>query len=160
MKLYMLRHGDAEIRSLTGKDFDRRLSENGRRQANIVKTKLQLITENEPFTVYCSTAKRAEETYFIASLALKVKSLEFSDKLYLALLEGLIEFFRNIEPVTQSVLLVGHNEGISQFASYLLDEELVFPTAGLLEVSFPIIDEWKYIGRGTGAEVNRFFNSY
>lgn len=157
MKFFILRHGDAEIRSETGKDFDRKLSTHGQRQANVVKTKLSFLNSDEPFTVFCSTAKRTEETYFIVSTVLKTSQLEFVDKLYLAPLKDLIEFFRAIHPKTKKVLLVGHNEGISEFASYLLDKEIVFPTAGLLEINFPIIDEWKYIGRGTGAEANRFF---
>lgn len=158
MKLYLMRHGDAENRSKTGKDFDRDLSTKGRSQVRNTNSFLGIIAKDITFTVYCSGAKRTRETWKVLSEGLAVNELYFEDAIYHSNQKDLYAFLRGIEPTAEHVLLIGHNNAISYFASDLIGEHLIFPTSGLLEVSFPIIEEWKHIGRETGVVSRRSFN--
>lgn len=157
MRLYIMRHGDAENRSKTGKDFDRNLSEKGREQVRTANNFLRVIAKDVVFTVYCSGAKRTKETWKVLSEGISVETLDFKDEIYHSTKEDLYKILRNVAPEVEHLLLIGHNNTISYFVSDLVGEDLIFPTSGLVEVTFPIIEEWKYLGKDTGAIGNRNF---
>jgi phosphohistidine phosphatase len=157
MRLYLLRHGDAEIKSSTGKDFDRGLTELGIKQIERVKKRFIQEAEGVEFTVFCSAAKRTRETWGILASAVVVEELEFLDELYLADRAHLLNFLWNVNHPTNDILLIGHNEGISELASYLLDDRYLLPTSGLLVIEFPDAEDLSETGLGTGVKVSKCF---
>ncbi|RFC53939.1 SixA phosphatase family protein [Brumimicrobium aurantiacum] len=157
MKLYLLRHGDAEINSSTGKDFDRGLSELGKKQVDRVKKRMEKVAPNVEFTVFCSSALRTKETWKVLSPVIEEQELEFLDDLYLADNNHLLNFLWNVNHPTSDVLLIGHNNGISDLASYLLDQRYTIPTSGLLVIDFPEAKDLSEVGLGTGEEVVKCF---
>ena len=157
MKIYLLRHGEATHSSSSGKDFDRPLSAYGKQQIGAVEDFLVKEAKGIELSIYCSNALRTKETLRILYASLKIKKSNFFDELYHADFEFLIRFLKKISPSEENVLLVGHNNGISDLASYLLDKRIGLPTGGLLKINFELIDNWKEIGRGTGEEKERFY---
>lgn len=73
MELYLLRHGIAEDRSPTGRDADRRLTEEGRDKLRRV-LKRAASAGVEPSLIISSPYKRALETAEIAASELRYKS--------------------------------------------------------------------------------------
>lgn len=157
MRLYLLRHGEAENKSSTGKDFDKSLTELGKEQVERVKNRLIKDSSDIEFSVFCSGAARTRETWQIISSSIIVKNIEFRDDLYLAGHNHLLNFLWNNPNQTNSVMLIGHNNGLSDLASYLLDESTVIPTSGLMIINFPEAKELSDIGLGTGELVSKCF---
>jgi len=157
MRLYLLRHGEAENKSPTGSDFDKRLTEVGKKQADRIKNRLLNDANDIEFSVFCSGAARTKETWQIISSSIIVKNIEFLDDLYLADHTYLLNFLWNNPNQTNSILLIGHNNGLSDLASYLLDESIVLPTSGLIIIDFPDAKELSDIGLGTGVKVSQCF---
>jgi phosphohistidine phosphatase len=157
MRLYLLRHGHAENKSSTGKDFDRGLSEKGKKQVERVKNRFLQEFKDVEFTVFCSSAKRTRETWRIIAPVVKSEELEFLDDLYLADRAHLLNFLWNVNHPTNDILLIGHNEGISELASYLLDDRYLLPTSGLLVIEFPDAEDLSETGLGTGEKLSKCF---
>lgn len=157
MKLYLLRHGDAEKESKAGKDFDRGLTELGRKQVERVRNRLENDCNAVEFTVFCSAAKRTMETWQLIAPALEVEELEFLDDLYLAERTKLLNFIWNVNHPTDDVLIIGHNKGISDLASYLLDERIDLPTSGLLVIDFPDAKNLSETSLGGGVKLKKCF---
>lgn len=157
MKLFLLRHGDASFHTPSGKDKDRRLSELGKDQIIRLRLFLEMNPIDGPVTTFCSSAIRTQETLHLLKESLVVEESFLVDELYLASSSTLMDYFKEINVKTENVLLIGHNPGISDFASYLTDKEIGFPTAGWIEINFPVIDKWEYLGNGVGGEHIRFF---
>ncbi|WP_107037724.1 SixA phosphatase family protein [Brumimicrobium mesophilum] len=157
MRLYLLRHGDAEKESKEGKDFDRGLTELGRNQVERVKKRLENEYSNHEFTVFSSSSQRTKETWQIIAPVLEVEELEFLDDLYLAERTKLLNFIWNVNHPTDDVLIIGHNKGISDLACYLLDERISLPTSGFLVIDFPDIDELSKTSLGAGVKLSKCF---
>ncbi len=157
MRLYLLRHGEAEDHSSTGKDFDRGLTELGRKQVERVKNRFLKDREGVEFTVFCSSAKRTKETWQVIAPVIETAELDFLDELYLAERVQLLNFIWNVNHPTDDVLIVGHNNGISDLASYLLDDSITMPTSGLIVIDFPEAKDLSETGIGTGVKVSKCF---
>jgi phosphohistidine phosphatase len=157
MRLYLLRHGEAEHKSSTGNDFDRSLREEGKIQIERIKNRLISDASGIEFSVFCSNAARTRETWDLISSSVEVADVEFLDDLYLADHTFLLNFLWNNPNQTNSILLIGHNNGLSDLASYLLDERIILPTSGLLIIDFPEAKKLSDIGLGTGVKVSKCF---
>jgi phosphohistidine phosphatase len=119
MRLYLLRHAQAEIVAGAAPDASRGLTENGQREAAEVGSWLS--TRSEPPThVLCSSARRAVETMerVVAELSSK-PSVSISEDFYLASAWKLFEQVRGTVPDVSSLLLVAHNPGIAELAAKL-----------------------------------------
>ena len=114
--LWIARHADAEVNR---KDFTRPLSFQGREDAQSIATAIM------PFwtpgtTSFHSAALRTSETVQLWSSVLGPGfDSRPSDQLYLATAEDLMKFICSIPAAIQQACIVGHNPGISQFASQL-----------------------------------------
>jgi|SRR5690554_6633248 len=157
MRLYLLRHGDAEKKNSAGKDFDRGLSELGKIQVERVKNRLEKEAKDVDFTVFCSSAKRTRETWKEISSVIKTEEIEFLDELYLAERVDLLNFLWNVNHPTDTVMIVGHNNGLSDLASYFLDDRFIMPTSGLLIIDFPEAKDLSETGIGAGVKVGKCF---
>lgn len=135
MKIYFLRHAKTEPLSKNGSDFDRCLAEKGTAQA--LDLCVELLDLN-PKKIACSSAVRTRETLLpFLEKAPKTKII-YLDELYLASLESWKTIFpKNAKDRT---LFVGHNEGISEFISYLIDEDIELKTGTLVALESTLSD--------------------
>jgi phosphohistidine phosphatase len=118
-RLILLRHGKAEPASASGDDFDRALTERGRREAALTG---RLLAEAGliPDLALVSAARRTRETWTEASAAFPDAQVEFSRGLYLASGEQLASVAGAAG--SANVMLVGHNPGLHELALALLAE--------------------------------------
>jgi phosphohistidine phosphatase len=131
MKIYLIRHAKTEPSSTSGKDFDRVLMPRGKRQAQdlagYLKTKKISVEK-----ILCSSSIRTRETHSLLDLEATV---EFLGALYLASHQDMLRII-NLQPIKGDLILVGHNEGISNLASYLTGKDIYMQTAMLMALKF------------------------
>ena len=99
-----------------------------------------------PGEILCSTASRAQETCARLGLPLAPRLIA---SLYMAEPEDMLAALRMAE--AETVLMIGHNPGIAEFAARLLVEPPAhprfddFPTGATLVAGFPLAD-WGGLG--------------
>jgi len=130
--LFLIRHATAEKMADSGRDFDRKLSEKGRKQAKELN---QLLSDELPENTryFCSSARRTRETISLAKLS---NEITYLDSLYLADKSSILSFLNELN-ATHPICLIGHNEGISELASYLSGQEIELRTAKFIALRFP-----------------------
>jgi len=147
MKLHLVRHAKTEPNSSTGKDFDRKLMPKGIIQSNVLGTYLN----DKEFKIshtYCSTALRTKETFAILTNFFDTGNVVFLDDLYLADREVYLKMIWKLKH-SKDILVIGHNEGISEFAAYLSDTEVLMKTCEYMCIEFKA-SKWSEVSRGTG----------
>jgi phosphohistidine phosphatase len=151
MKLHLLRHAKTESQSATGKDFDRQLAQKGILQATNLKTKMDVSNVQ---AVYCSSSARTRKTWKIISQDTFLNKVIFTEELYLASHMEMLNFINSLEE-NHEILLIGHNEGISDLATYLCDDFIQFKTSEYCVIDLEI-DSWKELSKGQGKITFRY----
>lgn len=151
MKLHLIRHGKTQQDSVTGKDFDRDLLPKGMKQS------LQLgeycsIPANAK--VFVSTAKRAQNTFELFNRSHHLNNAEHRDDLYLCSRETMCQLIWD-QDHHNDILIVGHNYGISDLASYFSDEDIELRTGEYIQLEFPF-EYWSETSKGTATIVDRY----
>lgn len=113
-RLILIRHGDAP-KSVTGTDFDRELSELGKKQA--LKS-AEYLEEYNIGHVLCSPVPRTKQTYSIIRqhLGLSDEIADFAPSIYencYQTLSRLVDIQANEE---ETMLIVGHNPSLIQLS--------------------------------------------
>lgn len=139
MELYLLRHGIAEERASTGRDGDRRLTEEGREKLRRVLERAQAAKVN-PSLILSSPLKRAIETAEIAARELgyegkimRVDALKPESspaKIWAEIREN------SNEP---SILLAGHEPLMSATVAWMLGssrEMVAFKKGAIMRIDF------------------------
>lgn len=157
MKLFVLRHAKTERNSDSGKDFDRDLKVKGHNQLNLMREFFTDHYQDEKFNVYASTAVRVLSTLKGLETAININHVSLNDELYLPQLRDLLHFLSNHSDTFENILLIGHNNGLSDLCSYISGEEIILPTCGLLVYDFPEFSNINEISKSTGIEKMRFF---
>ena len=126
MNIYFLRHAESPMSSLIN-DHSRPLSDTGKEDAS---TLAKYICDNKICfdLTLCSTSDRTRETLTIIKerSTNSFQEINYLDELYNASKNKILEVIR--KHANQSILVVGHNPGISK---------LISDFAGLDESSFP-----------------------
>jgi phosphohistidine phosphatase len=115
-------------------DIERPLSSRGQADATAAGEWLSH-QPYQPDLVLCSPSRRTRGTWHGVALGLRrAPEVEYVDNLYNGTAEDLLQAVMEVEPDTGTVLLVGHNPGVSQLSA-LLDPDGADPedlaTAGL-----------------------------
>lgn len=153
MKLHILRHAKTQAIAPSNKDFDRSLLPKGIAQAEAMGTYLNEKLSRK-ITVYCSSSARTRQTAEIVQSRFEFRDIRFSDALYHADLNSLLNFIWSLDG-KEDVLLIGHNEGISDLAGYFTDKFISLKTCGYMCIEFNA-DSWKETSKGLGQEVASF----
>lgn len=138
MRLYLLRHAHPLAAATHQPDFERELSPSGLRQ--LPKIAGDIIKRTNSFSnlvIYSSTARRTRQTVqgVIGNISgIKVKYLH---ELYLPKREQLLDFVNNLS-TSKDILLVGHNPGLSQLASYYSGEQISLSPGDLITLDFSV----------------------
>lgn len=143
-RLVLLRHARSDWPDVA--DHDRPLASRGRRDASVAGHWLGA-HGYAPDTVVCSTARRARETWDLASAGLAeavpgaAPSVRYESRVYEATVLGLLMLIREFPEASRTVLIIGHNPGIAELAVGLTDPPPSppsgFPTAALVVLGLP-----------------------
>lgn len=153
MKLHLLRHAKTNQISPTGKDFDRELLPRAYEQFAELKRYLQ-DHPIAPKHILCSSAVRTRQTWVAIEDLFPGVSIVFVDDLYLASSDEMLKIINELQ-CPEDVLLIGHNEGISELASELSAAFILLKTCGLVSLEFPF-ESSAMVSKETGVLVGSF----
>jgi phosphohistidine phosphatase len=158
LTLTLFRHAKSSWDHPNLMDFDRPLNERGEKDAPAMG---RFLAEHKlvPDLILCSTAKRACETLALALPQWPSQpKTEFSDALYLASEESMLEMLQHVSGAPAHVMMIGHNPGIHAFAMSMAgtgeaDARFAlsskYPTAAIANITFDDA-EWSGIESGQG----------
>ncbi len=112
-RLILLRHGEAEADSASGRDFDRRLTARGARQSAATAERLAALGV-APNLALVSPAARARETWDAAGAILSAAETREDRALYNAEAEDICALLDELEEVPGAVIVVAHNPGLQE----------------------------------------------
>ena len=120
--LVLLRHADARSRRAGEEDRERPLSAVGHAQSSALAKKLSAL-DYRPDKVLISDALRARETWreLAQRMAFSIEPV-VDHALYLAPPGELLALLQDIGAKSESVLVIGHNPGLTILAQALVDE--------------------------------------
>jgi phosphohistidine phosphatase len=153
MKLYLVRHGDANRFDGSTIDFNRHLTQKGITQSLTLAQNLIDFSFNPELTL-CSGAYRTKETCDYLKHVHSLGEVVYLDTLYLADLNRLLNIIWKLDH-GKNLLLIAHNEGISMLASYLTGEQIILGTAECISIQFDFY-HWNMSSQDTGKIVFRF----
>lgn len=152
-RLALLRHAKSSWDDLTQSDHARPLNSRGQRDAVRLAATVQALGLRFD-RVLCSTATRTRETWDHLAGGLPAGSYSpprYLEELYLAEPEKLLAILRSEGEAVETLLLIGHNDGLHELALGLVSEATEFtlrdrlsekfPTAALAVFDCPI-DDW------------------
>ena len=148
--LYLLRHSDAV--NSADNDYNRKLSHLGKDKAHHFSTKFS--TDFSFDLVLCSSANRTKETLNL--LKLKQTEILFYDSLYLAEKEMLLAEIEKVPVRISNLIIIGHNNGLSDLAIYLTGSNIHLSTCQMVQIQLET-KAWNLLGRETGRIVRNFF---
>lgn len=151
MIIHLIRHGKTNQVSPSGRDYDRELLPKGHAQCEDLGTYLSLPSN---CTVYCSSAVRTTQTFEIINRSQQLKFVSYHEDLYLCSREHFLRFINKLNH-GNDILFVGHNYGISDLASYLLDEPIEMRTGEYISLQIDL-DSWSQLSRGTATLFDRY----
>jgi phosphohistidine phosphatase len=141
--LTILRHGKSSWSKTGLPDQERPLNPRGERDAPVMAERIN-DAGIRPSLIMSSPAVRAWATAKIVAKAISypIEFLHREDVLYLASLGTLLDLFLRQDNAFNSVMVVGHNPGLTEFANYLLpDVSDNIPTCGLVALNIDT-DNW------------------
>jgi phosphohistidine phosphatase len=138
MKLLTLfRHAKSSWDDPELDDHDRPLAERGHRDARRMGKRLAR-RELSPDRLLTSTALRARQTaeYLADALGLAANAVRVERRIYLASPGELLAVLAKVDPAVDSLLLIGHNPGLTELTNRLLPKLKLdnLPTAGAVGV--------------------------
>ena len=161
-RLLLLRHAKSN-RPAGVADRDRPLAARGREAAPVMGRYLadELLL---PDLVLISPARRTMETWeMVAPMLPEKPGTHVEPRVYEAKAERLLHVVREAEPGIRTLLMIGHNPGLEQFASLLTGHgdryasarmAKKFPTCGLAVLDFAI-EDWRDVAP-RGGRLDRF----
>jgi phosphohistidine phosphatase len=152
-ELYLLRHAKAVPQGAGEADRERPLEQRGRHAAQALA---RWVEEQRlsPDLVLCSPSIRTRQTLdLVAPAFLRPPEIRIEPGIYLAGARELLERVRQVPETVTKLMLVGHNPGFHEIATYLSDVatgSLVarlggFPTGALAR--FRVETGWRALGR-------------
>jgi phosphohistidine phosphatase len=120
-RLILFRHAKAEKHAPSGEDFDRPLSDRGRRDAKLMG---KVLAERglRPSEAWVSPSQRTRETWEEAESAFGKVETRYERALYHATARVMRQLIEADEGEDGAVIMVGHNPGLHQLAVDLMVE--------------------------------------
>lgn len=144
--LLLIRHAKSSWASSDLTDFERPLNDRGNKDAP--KMAKSLIDRNYKIDLFVSSpAKRAASTalYFAKAYKKSESDILFIPSLYLASAKTIFDVVESFDDRYQSIALVSHNNGITDFANRLSTTQIDdMPTCSLFAVNIHA-EKWKDI---------------
>ncbi len=146
---HLLRHAKSSWKDVDLADHERPLTKRGRATAKAIARYMKR-SRIEPDVVLCSTAVRAKETLAPIAKRLKPAKVVFESGIYEVPQRQLWKYLRDLPKKADTVLMIGHNPGLHNFALALAGPDSAtslpppqakFPTGALATFSFE--GRWK-----------------
>tara|TARA_B100000900_G_scaffold307695_1_gene266370 strand:+ start:200 stop:694 length:495 start_codon:yes stop_codon:yes gene_type:complete len=137
-KLIIIRHCKSSWSDLSLNDFDRPLNNRGVQDGNLMSKELSKKIDNVDLLI-SSSSKRTRLTadFFIESI--KINKISFIDDLYHSSSENIINKLKKISNTHESIMLIGHNPGLTDLVNKLTSINLYnLPTCGVAIVNLNI----------------------
>jgi phosphohistidine phosphatase len=136
--LTLVRHAKSSWKDSSLSDRDRPLNKRGERDVPIMAKRI-VEAGIRPSLIVCSPAVRAWTTAkaIASEIGYPMEFLQRENKLYLASLDDMLDVLVSQDNGFNSLMLVGHNPGLTTFANYLspgITNNV--PTAGVVSVNF------------------------
>jgi phosphohistidine phosphatase len=157
-RLILLRHAKSAWDNSSIADFERPLSNRGRKAAPLVGAYLAR-RGMVPGLVLSSSARRAAETLDLASTGWQAKpAIRKLKSLYLAMPREMLRRVQAVGREFDCVMLVGHNPGIADLANWLCTQGKAeqraslarkFPTGAIAVLEFDV-EDWAEVDAETG----------
>ncbi len=142
--LYLIRHAKSSWDDPSLTDFDRPLNNRGKKDAPKMGKQLAQ-GGHRPDILLSSPAKRAWNTAkkIAKVLGFSKEDIAKDPKLYHADVSTLLTVVQSQDDQGQSLMLFGHNPGLTEFATLLCKHEFGnIPTAGVVCINFEV-SSWK-----------------
>lgn len=149
--LILVRHAKSSWTDPALDDFQRPLNERGRRDAPVMAERFAHAV-TEPVALLSSPAVRAASTaaYFAQALQLAPADIRYEPAIYEASAARLLEIVRGLDDAQTSVLLFGHNPGLSDLCHLMARCDFAeMPTCAIARLDFSI-DRWAKLEPGSG----------
>ncbi len=156
--LFLVRHAKSSWDDRTTDDFDRPLNDRGRRDAPLMGKRIADL-KDAPRIIVTSPAKRAATTARLIAEAIGVpaEKVVLSAPLYAASPETILGVINEFDDDVSSVMLVGHNPGLTQIAAGLAPGSVDhMPTCSIAAIDLGV-DSWMMVRPGKGTL--RFFET-
>ena len=141
--LTILRHGKSSRNDLGLSDHERPLAPRGEADASAMAERITA-AGIRPSLIISSPAARAWTTakLFAKAISYPVEFLHREDRLYLASLDKLLDVMEEQDAAFNSIVVVGHNPGLTELANYLLPGVTdSIPTCGIVSLNIET-DSW------------------
>jgi phosphohistidine phosphatase len=147
-KLVLIRHAKSDW-NVGVDDYNRPLNERGRKDAPNMGKHLKSINLL-PDKIVSSSAERAISTARLVANGLRFPLQEIIEtkELYHASPKTILKQASLIENDVSTLFIVGHNPGISDFLSYLVDEDYELKTCCVAVLELKVV-EWSALFQGT-----------
>lgn len=152
-RLILMRHAKSSWADPGQRDLDRPLNKRGRKSAVLIGTWMKA-NGFLPDVALVSSARRTQETWAGIVSVTRAAPTTYLPELYHAGPEAMLAVLR-AAPDVGTVLMLGHQPGVSAFACRLLaeppgDEGIVnYPTAATAVIGFDV-DGWEAVGWKAG----------
>lgn len=141
--IFLLRHAKAESLPAGVDDFDRQLTERGRRDSAAVGEYLKRGLVSIDLAI-CSPAARARETLeCVLGAYEKSISVLFDERIYEATSADLRAVIDEHLGPHLTVMLVGHNPGLEHLVEVMTGQRIGLGTANLAELTLSQVDQQK-----------------
>ena len=150
-RLYLLRHAKSSWKNQDLDDFDRPLNDRGKRDVPVMGRRLKKANVQTDLII-SSPAKRAHKTAKIIAkeIGFPKKRILTDEAIYLADVPTLLDVIQHIDNAFQQVILVGHNPGFTDLATYFTEVQIDnIPTCGIFCIDFDI-QSWKEVSARKG----------
>ena len=141
-QLIILRHGKAEQDTMAKDDYDRLLTERGRKNAGDMGRYI-LKREGELDLIISSSAKRAHETAILVAeqIGYPVDKIQTDQNLYFAPARWILKVLSKLPHEVENCLYVGHNPGVTDLINDLGVKIDNLPTASAVCFEFHV-ESW------------------
>jgi len=136
--LYLMRHAKSSRKDGSLEDFDRPLNKRGEHDApfmgKMMNQKGIILQE-----IISSPAERALSTarLFCTGIEFPHQNVKIDNNLYASSSSAMLVVIKNVNINVESVLIIGHNPGLTDLSNYLSDFPIDnIPTCGMVELFF------------------------
>ena len=152
-ELFLVRHAKSSWKDYSLADIERPLNKRGKRDAPFMGNKL-----NEkgaaPGLLLSSTAERAKITAqkIAGAINYPVNKIKYDKTIYEASMRDLLGLLHNFNNANHSVMLFGHNPGLTSLNNFLADKYIDnIPTCGAVKIQFDC--DWDKIEGRSGKQI-------
>lgn len=139
--LTLMRHAKSDWNHESKSDHERPLNARGQRDAPEMARRLKSL-DALPQLILCSTAVRTRETadYLLKVFDTPGIGIQYSEDLYLASPDTLLEALKDIPDTVNHVMIIAHNPGIEYLSATLSGMPAdIMPTAAIRQFTCPRI---------------------